>query len=233
MNNIERFAEREKKSAHLILVVDDEPIILQVMQNIIKKFGYKTVTATNGEEGVAMAMKMKPDLIMLDINMPVMDGIEACQKLKEDETLADIPVIFVTGGADNITLKRAFDAGCVDYVSKSAKVAEIRARIKAAFSQLRLQQKLIENERLSGVLEMAGAICHELGQPLQSLYLYFDALDEKTLARNGLGKNIEAIKRNVQRMSSIIKKVSFIRKYESRDYLKGTKIIDIDKASEL
>ncbi len=104
----------------VILIVDDEPFNVQLLQVWLqKKRGYTTLEATDGKQGVEMARAQKPDIILMDINMPVMDGIEATRILKEDESTKAIPIIVLTSSAmkgDRETILES--SGCDDYMSK-------------------------------------------------------------------------------------------------------------------
>jgi len=95
------------------------------------------------------------------------------------------------------------------------------------------EQERIQIEKLDGVVEMAAAVCHELGQPLQALYVHFDDMLEIISGHDALYSEVEGIMENAHRMGKIIKKLQNIVRYETRDYVRGTKIIDIDKAAEL
>ena len=122
------------------------------------------------------------------------------------------------------------DAGGDDYITKPFNNNELRARIKAGCRIIEMQARLAEKEKLQGVLEMAGAVCHELNQPLMSVSGYSELLMMDFPGDNQLYANLEKIKREVDRMGKITKKLMKITKYEIKDYLKG-KIIDINKAS--
>lgn len=95
------------------------------------------------------------------------------------------------------------------------------------------EQERIQIEKLDGVLEMAAAVCHELGQPMQALYVHFDDMLEIISGNDALYSEVEGIMENAHRMGKIIKKLQNIARYETRDYVRGIKIIDIDKAAEL
>ena len=143
----------------LILIVDDTPTNIGVISGALKDT-YKTKIATNGEKALALASaEEKPDLILLDIVMPGMDGYEVCSRLKSDPTTSEIPVIFLTGqtGAEDET--RGFEVGAVDYVHKPFSPAVVRARVRShillreARAQLAEQLLALNNE-----LEMARQI---------------------------------------------------------------------------
>ncbi len=113
-----------------ILVVDDIPGNIKVIGNSLKSKGYIVSFATSGEQGLDMARTNKTDLILLDIMMPGMDGIEVCQQLKSEERLKDIPVIFITAKTDKADIVKGFEAGGVDYVTKPFNTAELLARVQ-------------------------------------------------------------------------------------------------------
>ncbi|MCK5877437.1 MAG: diguanylate cyclase [Candidatus Marithrix sp.] len=130
-----------KKS--LILIVDDNPQNLQVLGSILKEHGYKPAAAQNGEKAIEFVQKKIPDLILLDIMMPGMDGIEVCRRFKVQESTKDIPIIFITALSEIQDKLKAFAIGGVDYITKPFIAEEVLARInvhlnlKAALEKLR------------------------------------------------------------------------------------------------
>lgn len=114
----------------LILIVDDLPENLQVLAGSLKTEGYEILAANNGPRALALVRNRKPDLILLDIMMPDMDGFAVCQKLKEDPESADIPIIFLTARNETKDLLQGFEMGAVDYVTKPFKTPELLARVR-------------------------------------------------------------------------------------------------------
>jgi two-component system sensor histidine kinase/response regulator len=114
----------------LILIVDDLPENLQVLAGHLTEQGYEILAATNGARALALVRNRKPDLILLDIMMPEMDGFAVCTALKEDEHSADIPVIFITARSDTEDILRGFELGAVDYVTKPFRPPELLARVR-------------------------------------------------------------------------------------------------------
>jgi CheY-like chemotaxis protein len=106
-------------SQKTILIVDDQPFFVTLQQNLLKQQGYRVLAATNGAEGLARAKQYKPDLILLDIEMPGMDGFAVCEKLKQDEELKQIPVIILTATQDIKLNEKAFRVGAEVIVLKS------------------------------------------------------------------------------------------------------------------
>ncbi|MDX9786594.1 MAG: response regulator [Desulfobacterales bacterium] len=214
-----------------LLIVDDNATNLSIMQALLDKEEYRTVITDNSLECLDILKSLTPNLILLDIDMPDMNGLEVCRIVKQDSRSSEIPIIFVTGLTDNKTINDAFECGGTDYIKKPINRVELLARIKSVLARQKYKQSLLEKERLAGVLEMAGAVCHELNQPLQVIQLYVDAIDSAQIKEKGIRDALEQIRRQTVRMGSITKKIMQITKYESRDYLEGVRIIDIEKAS--
>ena len=118
-------------SAVKILLVDDEPDILEFMEYNLKKEGYQVYTANNGREGVQSAIKNHPHLIILDIMMPVMDGIETCRQLREMKEFKNTVITFLTARSEDYSQIAGFDVGADDYISKPIKPRILLSRIKA------------------------------------------------------------------------------------------------------
>ncbi len=214
-----------------ILIVDDNPVNVKMEQVVLGKAGYSTAGTTDGEACFEMARNQNPDLILLDINMSKISGIEICKTLKKNKGTAEIPVIFVTASTDDDTLKEAFEAGGSDYVRKPVNKIELLARINSALTHKKLVERLIEKEKLEGVMEMAGAVCHEMNQPLQVVSGYSELLLMDIPPDSPAYGNVKKIKAQVGRMREITRKLMCITRYETRPYIKETKIIDIDTAS--
>ena len=116
--------------AEKILIVDDDLDTLRLVGLMLQRQGYNIVAATNGEQGLAKAFEEKPDLILLDVMMPEMDGYEVCRRLQADVKTREIPVIFVTAKADEQDEEFGLGLGAVDYITKPINPAIVRARIK-------------------------------------------------------------------------------------------------------
>lgn len=133
-----------------ILIVDDSKINVGLLCRILKN--YETMIAYNGFDAIQLAPLFNPDLILLDIQMPGLDGFEVCSLLKESKKTADIPIIFLTGVADPDAVAQGFSAGAVDYIAKPFDFAEVEARIKTHISlkktrqSLRMQNALLEQQ---------------------------------------------------------------------------------------
>lgn len=127
-----------------ILIVDDTVKNIQVLGTILKQEGYQLNVAQNGKQALDVVGKVKPDLILLDVMMPEMDGFEACTHLKADPETADIPVIFLTAKIETEDIVKGFDLGAVDYVTKPFNPTELLKRVDTHLSLYHLRRKLEE-----------------------------------------------------------------------------------------
>lgn len=131
-----------ESSSATILVADDEPINRALIQRRLERSGYHVLTAQNGREAVQMARSERPDLIILDVMMPVMDGLEACQLIKTDDAVRDTPVIFLSARDETEVKVSGLSLGANDYISKPFKAEELLARVYVALRLKRERDQL-------------------------------------------------------------------------------------------
>jgi CheY-like chemotaxis protein len=122
--------------AGTILVIDDEEAVTGVIQAVLSREGYRVHLAHDGAEGVKLASQVQPDLIIMDITMPGMDGYEATERLKQDPKLTDVPIIFLTGKSASEDGGRAFAKGGVSYVRKPFTGQQLRDLVALAMQSL-------------------------------------------------------------------------------------------------
>ncbi|MGF1492211.1 MAG: response regulator [Microcoleaceae cyanobacterium] len=130
-----------------ILLVDDQPANLKLLSDLLEEQGYEVQQAINGSIALQAIPVVNPDVILLDINMPDLDGYTVCQKLKENSQTEDIPVIFVSALDEAWDKVRAFSVGGSDYIAKPFKTVEVLARVENQLRVRRLQQVLQEKDR--------------------------------------------------------------------------------------
>ncbi len=119
-----------------ILLVDDEPDILEFLSYNLKKEGYEILTASNGKDAISMAKKEVPHLIVLDVMMPEMDGIETCREIREQKGLQDVLIAFLTARSEDYTQIAGFEVGADDYITKPIKPRVFISRVKALLRRL-------------------------------------------------------------------------------------------------
>jgi DNA-binding response OmpR family regulator len=125
-----------------ILLVDDQPANLDVLYELLNAAGYRIFVAPNGPVALKVVEQAEPDLILLDVRMPGMNGYEVCQKLKQDEKTQDIPVIFITAENQTEGVVAGFQAGGVDYITKPFRDEEVLVRVRTHLRLNRLQREL-------------------------------------------------------------------------------------------
>jgi two-component system alkaline phosphatase synthesis response regulator PhoP len=120
-----------------ILLVDDEPDILEIVSYNLSQEGYTIFTAINGEEAIKKAKKYKPNLIILDVMMPVMDGVEACEKLRKIPELSETIITFLTARNEDYAQVEGFESGADDYITKPIKPKLLKSKVKALLRRLK------------------------------------------------------------------------------------------------
>ena len=166
-----------------ILVVDDQPINVQLLKRKLERGGLEVSTANNGLEALEQVKAHKPDLILLDLMMPDMDGIEVCQRLQASSDHRSIPVIFVTARTTKESKLEGLAVGAVDYITKPIDLDETVARVTtqlrfAAINRenLELQRRLEESRRAATIGAVAQGIAHNLNNLLGVVIGYLDLI---------------------------------------------------------
>lgn len=178
-----------------ILIVDDNPESLRLLSEILSRVGYKTRPAPSGELALGALESIEPDLILLDIRMPNMDGYEVCRRLKEQERTRQIPVLFISGLSDTEDKVKGFAAGAVDYIIKPFQEEEILARVHTHVTLSRLHRKLEQ---------MVDDRTRELVSSIQRLD---EEIQERKRAQEELAKNsafIESILENIPDIVTVV-----------------------------
>jgi len=178
-----------------IMIVDDTPVNLRLLDEMLRDRGYRVRSFPRGRLALAAATNEPPDLILLDINMPEMTGYQVCEHLKNDQQLADIPVIFLSALNETLDKVRAFGCGGVDYITKPFQFEEVHARIETQLKLRKLQRNLSEQNRelmeiCTRLREMetlrdnlVHMVVHDLRAPLTAQMVSLDFLISSALAK--------------------------------------------------
>jgi len=180
----------EKDPKPSIMVVDDTPANLKLLEEMLRGRGYRVRSFPRGRLALAAAASEPPDLILLDINMPELDGYETCQRLKADEKLKEIPVIFISALTETMDKVKAFGVGGVDYVTKPFQFEEVEARVQTHLELRRQRRQLQENYQRLQELEhlrdnLVHMIVHDMRSPLMAMSGYLDLLKMKASSQLG------------------------------------------------
>lgn len=214
-----------------ILIAEDDNITRTLLERKLTEWGYEVVSTVDGNEAWKELQRTDaPKLVVLDWMMPGIDGVEVCRRLRQVETNLPAYVIFLTARDDNKDIVEGLDTGADDYITKPFERNELRSRINVGHRIIELQTSLLEKEKLQGVIEMAGSVCHEMNQPIQVISGYSELLMMDIEDDNPFYKKIKGIQEQIKRMGEITNKLMGITKYQAKDYLKS-KIVDIDRSS--
>lgn len=199
-----------------ILIVDDKPVNLKVLAQTLSNANYDIAIANNGFTAIQMSLDDPPELILLDILMPEMDGFETCEKIKNNPAIEDIPIIFMSALSETVNKVKGLSLGAVDYITKPFEAEEVLARVKTQL-QIRSLSKALEqkNQELSNTLEsleksqrqliaqeklvltdsFTEGIVHELRKPLNLIQKYGQGSIE---LNDKLQKEIEKQQANIE-----------------------------------
>lgn len=217
--------QRPERAHPLILLVDDQPRNLQLLGNSLLKLDYDILFAGSGEEALTLVKETHPDLILLDIMMPGVDGYEVCRMVHDDYADEAPPVIFVTARSEAEDIAEGLDVGAVDYITKPIRIAEVKARVRTHLDLARSKQRLREiNQRLEKINReqrfLLSVLSHDLRSPLSGVELYLaDLLEDLRGAIPEDAKDgLETILGSVSAMSSLLEELLQWARYQnSRD----------------
>jgi len=214
-----------------ILVVDDDPDGLGLMADLLKMHGFRVVISRDGESGLKRAGYARPDLILLDVTMPGIDGFETCLRLKAKEHTRDIPVIFLTALSDTVDKIKGFEAGGVDYITKPFREAEVMVRIETHLRLREMQKQLkTQNERLRQEItlreqaekerrdfqhrlqqarkaeslgRMVGAVAHHFNNYLFVISGNLEIMQEDLPPQSGMMENLEEAEKAIRKATDL------------------------------
>ena len=205
-----------------VIIVDDTPANLQLLTGMLKERGYKVRPVPSGRLALQAAKNDPPDLILLDIMMPEMDGYEVCERLKADNRLREIPVIFISALNETMDKVRAFGVGGIDYVTKPFQFEEVNARVRTHLELQRQRRQLKESYEQMRRLEelrdnLVHMIVHDLRSPLTGVSGFLDlalSFEKETLTEEGLDY-LRTAKRSTMAVIEMVSAVLDVSKMEA------------------
>ena len=265
-----------------ILYIEDNKLNLRLVRRILTREGYTVVEAEDGLSGIQVALAEKPDLILMDINLPGLDGHEATTKLKSVPDLANTPIVALTANVMPGDRERALISGCDGYIPKPIEqasfVSQVRAflsgeretidenranyylreycdklvnRLQAKIEELtRLntelerrveertrelqatQAQLVAMEKEQAVIELAGAVAHELRQPQTVITGLIGLILSDTYDQTQLRRDLQTIIEQVKEMSRLIDAMGELTSYQTKSYGSGIRIVDLERSTQ-
>jgi two-component system sensor histidine kinase/response regulator len=204
-------------STQKILVVDDQPINVQLLKRKLEREGIQVSAAYTGQEALEVVKREMPDLILLDVMMPDMDGIEVCQRLQENEETRSIPVIFITARSTKEGKLEGLSVGAVDYITKPIDLDETLARVQTQLrfvvinrEMLDLQRRLVEARRTATIGAITQGIAHNLNNLLGVVMGYLDLVKSHCHNPSDVKENARQAEIAAQRIITIIKQLSTV-----------------------
>lgn len=223
------------KESSKILVIDDRPDNVYYLQSRLQQENFFVIPAFSGPEGIEKAKSQKPDLILLDIMMPGMDGYEVCKILTNDEETKDIPIILVTAKVDSNDVAEGLRAGAFDYIKKPFDKIELIARINSALRYAEMIKKTIQHEKYQIFEATVFTANHEIKQPLTIMSLAINSI-KRELQKDQINKNLLLEKINyledgIKKITTILNRLNAIKHPESKeiyDKEKDVRMISVD-----
>lgn len=224
------------KETYKILIIDDRPDNVYYLQSRLQQENFFVISAFSGPEGIEKAKSEKPDLILLDIMMPGMDGYEVCKILTNDEQTKDIPIILVTAKVDARDVEEGLKVGAFDYIKKPFDKIELVARINSALRYAEMKRKTIQQEKYQIFESTVLTANHEIKQPLTIMSLAINAirreLNKENIDKKFLSEKINYLEEGIKKITTVLNKLNAIKKAEELDEYnkeKDVKMVSVDE----
>ena len=218
-----------------ILVIDDLPENVFMLQDRLEHEGFLVFTAYDGKSGIEKAVKELPDLILLDVMMPDITGIEVCKTLVSDEATKGIPIILVTAKSGAEDTKEGLEAGAFDYIKKPFNRIELLARVHSALKLSDANKLLLEAEKKNTFVATVVTANHKIKQPLTLLSLSSAALkrelSKEIISKEAIMNRINYIDIAIKEITDVLNQLNLIRDPVLSDYTQDIKMIKVEDRS--
>lgn len=219
-----------------ILVIDDHPDSVFLMQDRLEREGFEVITAYDGQTGLERAFNELPDLVLLDVMMPGMNGLEVCRTLVNTPITKDIPVILVTAKTEAEGTREGLQAGAFDYIRKPVNKVELLARINSALKVRESYKLMVELEKANTFAATVVTANHEIKQPLTLINLSVAAIKREIskddISREAVMKRVGFIETAIKDINNVLEKFKSIKNPNFSPYVNNIKMVDLDSPSE-
>lgn len=219
-----------------ILVIDDLPENVFMLQDRLEHEGYEVITAYDGKSGIEKAKSELPDLILLDVMMPDITGIEVCKTLVVDKKTSGIPIILVTAKSGAEDTKEGLEAGAFDYIKKPINRIDLVARVMSALKLSDANKLVLEAEKKNTFVATVVTANHKIKQPLTLLSLSSAAikreLGKDEISREVLLSRLKYIETAVKEITDVLDKLNSIKDPVIADYTNSVKMINVEEKED-
>jgi two-component system cell cycle response regulator len=219
-----------------ILVIDDLPENVFMLQDRLENEGYEVITAYDGKSGIEKALNDLPDLVLLDVMMPGITGLEVCTTLVSNPTTSNIPIILVTAKAGAEDTKEGLEAGAYDYIKKPFNRIELLARVTSALKLSEATKRLIDSEKRNTFAATVVTANHKIKQPLTLMSLSLAAikreLNKEDISKENIQKRLSYIESGIMEINDVLNQLNSIKKPIFSEYIKNIKMIEVDKKED-
>jgi DNA-binding response OmpR family regulator len=214
-----------------ILVIDDLPENVFLLQDRLEREGYEVITSYDGKSGIEKAIKEIPDLILLDVMMPDLNGIEVCKVLVLNPITTNIPIILVTAKSGAEDTKEGLEAGAFDYIKKPFDRIELLARVHSALKLNEAHKLLVEAEKSSIFSATVVTTNHKIKQPLTLMSLSSTAIkreiNKNEISREAILKKLNYIDIAIKEITDILNQLNAIKRPVFSEYMKNIRMVDV------
>jgi DNA-binding response OmpR family regulator len=216
-----------------ILVIDDLPENVFMLQDRLEHEGYEVLTAYNGKSGIEKAQNELPDLILLDVMMPDINGFDVCKTLVSDSKTSDIPIILVTAKTDAEDIKEGLESGAYDYIKKPINKIELLARVKSELKLSDANKLLVEVEKRNTFFATVVTANHKIKQPLTLISLSSAAikreLKKDEISKDTVLEKIKYIDLAITEITAVLDQLNKIKDPVLSNYTKTIKMIKVEE----
>jgi signal transduction histidine kinase len=194
-----------------ILIVDDNMDNVELLRKRLQAVGYETIEGYDGEQAVNLTRERHPDLILLDVMMPKLDGFEVCEILKKDDSTRHIPILMLTAKREVPDKVKGFDLGADDYVTKPFNFQELLARVKSLLKVRREYRRQLEMERQKALDRLAEGVAHEVRNPVVSIGGFARRIIDELPDSDQKKKYAQIIVKETERLERMVKDIADFR----------------------
>jgi DNA-binding response OmpR family regulator len=219
-----------------ILVIDDLPENVLLLREKLEEAGYEVITAYDGKSGLLMTEEEQPDLVMLDVMMPEIDGLEVCKLIGRNEKTSFIPIILVTAKSGAEDIKEGLEAGAFDYIKKPFNKIELLARVNSALKFSEARKMWVESEKKNIYAATVVTANHKIKQPLTLMSLSLSAirreLSKDDLSKDFIESRLAYISTAIKEITDVLNQLNAVKQPIFSDYVKNIKMINVEKTDE-